>query len=143
MPVQATAKNSTTVRTQKEARAARTSRRPPLAITAARFGLRVLAPTAPSFAAAFAERLFLTAPRHRRPAWEEAILATAEPFEIPHQRSFLPAWRWGVGASTVLLVHGWEGRGSQLRRRHPHRLAQRVLGHARDAIRGRRPTNST
>jgi pimeloyl-ACP methyl ester carboxylesterase len=28
----------------------------------------------------------------------------------------LPAWRWGTGASTVLLVHGWEGRGSQLAR---------------------------
>ena len=114
MRAQAVPANSTIVRTQKEARAARTPRRPPLAITAARLGLRVLAPTAPSFAAAFAERLFLTAPRHRRPAWEEAILATAEPFEIPHHRSFLPAWRWGVGASTVLLVHGWEGRGSQL-----------------------------
>lgn len=114
MPAQANTKNSTIVRTQKKVGGARMPRRPPLAITAARFGLRVLAPTAPSFAAAFAERLFLTAPRHRRPAWEEAILATAEPFEIPHQRSFLPAWRWGVGASTVLLVHGWEGRGSQL-----------------------------
>ena len=74
----------------------------------------MLAPTAPSLAAVCAERLFLTAPRHRRPAWEEAILASAESFQIPHHRSFLPAWRWGTGASTVLLVHGWESRGSQL-----------------------------
>lgn len=94
--------------------AARRARRRPLALTAARLGLRLLVPAAPSLAAAYAERLFLTAPRHRRPAWEEAVLASAEPFHIPHDGSYLPAWRWGAGASPVLLVHGWEGRGSQL-----------------------------
>ncbi|HSO35922.1 MAG TPA: alpha/beta fold hydrolase [Labilithrix sp.] len=109
--------NSTIVRTTTAATSgprARAKRRPPLALSAARLGLRVLAPTVPALAAAYAERLFLTAPRHRRPAWEQAVLATAEPFQIPHGRSFLPAWRWGSGASPVLLVHGWEGRGSQL-----------------------------
>ena len=105
---------STIVRTMNSGRRAMATRRRPLAVTAARLGLRVLAPTAPSLAAACAERLFLTAARHRRPTWENAVLATAEPFQIPHHRSFLPAWRWGTSASTVLLVHGWEGRGSQL-----------------------------
>lgn len=81
---------------------------------AARVGLRLLAPAAPGLAAAYAERLFLTAPRHHRPAWEAKLLTSAEPFQIPHDGSFLPAWRWGRGPSTVLLVHGWEGRGSQL-----------------------------
>ena len=42
------------------------------------------------------------------------MLASAESFHIPHAGSSLPAWRWGSGASPVLLVHGWEGRGSQL-----------------------------
>lgn len=114
MTRQAVSKNSTIVRTQAERRSRRPARRPALALTAARLGLRVLAPTVPTFAAVCAERLFLTAPRHRRPAWEEAILGSAESFQIPHHHSFLPAWRWGTGASTVLLVHGWEGRGSQL-----------------------------
>ena len=86
----------------------------PLAVRAARVGLRALAPVAPSVASHYAERLFLTARRHRRPAWEEQALAGAERFAIPHAGGHLPAWRWGEGASTVLLVHGWEGRGSQL-----------------------------
>lgn len=114
MTREAVSKNSTIVRTQTGRRSTRPTRRPPLALTAARLWLRVLAPTAPSFAAVCAERLFLTASRHRRPAREEAILASAESFQIPHHHSFLPAWRWGTGASTVLLVHGWESRGSQL-----------------------------
>lgn len=86
----------------------------PLAIRAARAGFRVLGPRAPSLASGYAEHLFLTARRHRRPAWEEQALATADRFTIPHDGQLLPAWRWGTGPSTVLLVHGWEGRGSQL-----------------------------
>src|SRR5437763_766872 len=86
----------------------------PLAVRAARAGFRVIAPYAPTLASSYAERLFLTARRHRRPGWEEQLLARAERFSIPHDGAMLPAWRWGDGASTVLLVHGWEGRGSQL-----------------------------
>jgi pimeloyl-ACP methyl ester carboxylesterase len=106
--------NSTIVRTEAEPRRASRRARRPFALTAARAGLRLLAPTAPSLAAAYAEQLFLTPPRHRRPAWEKALLESAEAFQIPHDGSFLPAWRWGSGASTVLLVHGWQSRGSQL-----------------------------
>jgi pimeloyl-ACP methyl ester carboxylesterase len=69
-----------------------------------------------------AERLFTTPRRHPRPARERAILASAR--EIPidvalraprwqDQHCTIRAWRWGHGP-TVLLVHGWEGRGSQL-----------------------------
>jgi len=87
---------------------------------AARTAFRLLAPHAPDLAARAAERLFLTAPRHRRPAWEAEALASAGRLRIPHGSSFLPAWEWvppAAGADrapTVVLVHGWEGRGSQL-----------------------------
>lgn len=87
---------------------------PDLALRAARAGFRVLGPYAPSLASSYAERLFLTARRHPRSAWEEEALEGAERFGIPHEGRVLPAWRWGNGPSTVLLVHGWEGRGSQL-----------------------------
>ena len=87
-----------------------------LSIRAARAGFRVIGPYAPALASSYAERLFLTARRHRRPAWEQQALASAERFEISHDGRLLPAWRWGSGPSTVLLVHGWEGRGSQLAR---------------------------
>nr|MBA3542137.1 hypothetical protein [Deltaproteobacteria bacterium] len=69
-----------------------------------------------------AERLFTSPRRHPRPDREKAILATARPFTVdvalrsPRWRGHhidVAAWRWGHGP-TVLLVHGWEGRGSQL-----------------------------
>ncbi len=108
MPAVSAPYNRTNVRTINR------SRRALFALRAARVGLRLLSPTAPFLAAAYAERLFLTAPRHRRPPWEDALLANAESFQIPYGGGFLPAWRWGSGPSSILLVHGWEGRGSQL-----------------------------
>jgi len=69
-----------------------------------------------------AERLFTSPRRHRRPDREQAVLASGWPFSVevalraPGQRGVrrrVAAWRWGYGP-TVLLVHGWEGRGSQL-----------------------------
>lgn len=70
----------------------------------------------------FAERLFTTPRRHARPDRERAVLASARELTIDvalraprwHGATIrLAAWQWGVGP-TVLLVHGWEGRGSQL-----------------------------
>src|SRR5262245_7075719 len=69
-----------------------------------------------------AERLFTSPRRHRRPDRERAVLASGREFAIdvalhsPRSRgqsSRVTAWRWGYGPA-VLLVHGWEGRGSQL-----------------------------
>ncbi len=87
----------------------------PLRLHAARAALGVLGRAAPPLAAGYAERLFTTARRHPRPAWESDALVAAEPLRIPHGASFLPAWSWGpVDGPVALLVHGWEGRGSQL-----------------------------
>ncbi len=72
--------------------------------------------------ASFAERLFTTPRRHTRPERERAVLASARAGYVRvtlrsprHAGSHItiPSWRWGFGP-TVLLVHGWEGRGSQL-----------------------------
>jgi pimeloyl-ACP methyl ester carboxylesterase len=69
-----------------------------------------------------AERLFTTPRRHTRPERERAVLASARNLTIDvtlraprwHGATLrLAAWQWGHGP-TVLLVHGWEGRGSQL-----------------------------
>jgi pimeloyl-ACP methyl ester carboxylesterase len=69
-----------------------------------------------------AERLFTTPRRHPRPERERRVLASARKTTAfvrrrsPRWRDqgvTIPVWRWGVGP-TVLLVHGWEGRGSQL-----------------------------
>jgi predicted alpha/beta-fold hydrolase len=69
-----------------------------------------------------AERMFTTPRRHARPSREREVLATAREGFVDvtlrsphwnHQTVRIPTWRWGVGP-TVMLVHGWEGRGSQL-----------------------------
>jgi pimeloyl-ACP methyl ester carboxylesterase len=70
----------------------------------------------------FAERLFTTPRRHRRPDRERAVLASARELVVDvtlraprwqGAQCSIAAWRWGHGPA-VLLVHGWEGRGSQL-----------------------------
>jgi pimeloyl-ACP methyl ester carboxylesterase len=78
-----------------------------------RMGLRLLGKASPDVASAAAERLFRSPRRHGRPAWEHEVLATATRLRVPFGPDTLPAWSWGEGP-IVLLVHGWEGRGSQL-----------------------------
>jgi pimeloyl-ACP methyl ester carboxylesterase len=94
---------STTVRSFRE----------PASLRLVRAGHRALSAVAPETAAARAERLFLTPPRPRRPAWEVRLLAGAEarPMRVGERR--IETWTWGTGPS-VLLVHGWGGRGTQL-----------------------------
>jgi pimeloyl-ACP methyl ester carboxylesterase len=93
-------------------------------IRAARAGFRLLSPRAPGLAARWAERLFLTPRRHARPVWERQALTSAREDRVAHEGGWLPTWTWTPRASenlldapqvaTVILVHGWEGRGSQL-----------------------------
>ena len=91
-------------------------------LRAARVGFRVLSPHAPALAARWAERLFLTARRHERPSWEAEALAAAKLDRVAHDGKWLPTWTWTPESArtsleplhTVVLVHGWEGRGSQL-----------------------------
>lgn len=69
-----------------------------------------------------AERLFTTPRRHPRPERERSVLATARHGRVRvtlrspgwnGARIPVATYHWGLGP-TVLLVHGWEGRGSQL-----------------------------
>jgi len=98
---------STTVRARK---------RLPFALRAMRGGMSVLSRVAPEGAAAVAERMFLTPKRRARPSAEVRILAEARQSTLRTVDGALVAWEWG-GADdvpSVLLVHGWEGRGAQL-----------------------------
>jgi predicted alpha/beta hydrolase family esterase len=102
-------RNSTTVRSE-------------TAIRLTRAALQTAFVVSEHLGAGIAQRLFTTPRRHQRPVREQRVLATARPFSIDvalraprwhgaHQK--VAAWRWGHGP-VVLLVHGWEGRGSQL-----------------------------
>lgn len=94
-------------------------RKPPLTLSLLRGALGVLSRAAPDLASRFAVDLFMTPRRHQRPDRERELLAEATPFEVRLGTAMhLHAWRWtshrAPSAPTVLLVHGWEGRGSQL-----------------------------
>lgn len=63
----------------------------------------------PNLTAAVAERLFFRARRTEARPGERDVLKGATPSSIAGMK----AWSWGNGP-TVLLVHGWNGRGTQL-----------------------------
>lgn len=87
---------------------------PPLAMVLMRGALRVLSRTSPSAAGRVAADLFMKPRRFRTPERERELLADATPFEVRlGAATTIRAWSWGEGP-LVLLVHGWEGRGSQL-----------------------------
>lgn len=107
-----TPKNSTTVRSQN-------------AIWFTRAALQAAYLVSDDLGSSLAERLFTSPRRFPRPARERAILASGRRFTVEvalrsprwagttGASTEVVAWRWGLGP-TVLLVHGWEGRGAQL-----------------------------
>src|SRR5919107_5916537 len=64
----------------------------------------------PTLAGRLAAKLFARPRRHARPARESELIARGTRVALPDG---LHATAWGAGP-TVLLVHGWEGRGAQL-----------------------------
>ena len=101
--------NSTTVRSRN-------------AVRFARAALQTAYILSEGLGTSFAERLFTSPRRYSRPDRERAVFATARPSVVevtlrsPRAHGAkveVATWRWGLGPA-VLLVHGWEGRGSQL-----------------------------
>jgi pimeloyl-ACP methyl ester carboxylesterase len=85
-----------------------------LTIRLLRLGARISAVFAPGLAARWLERLFLSPMRWPTPAREVDWVAGARRCALPFDGGRnLPVLSWGSGP-TVLLVHGWSGRGSQL-----------------------------
>ena len=70
----------------------------------------ILGRVSPAVAGRLAAKLFSRPTRHRRPDRERELIARGTPVPLPDG---LSATAWGAGP-TVLLVHGWEGRGAQL-----------------------------
>jgi hypothetical protein len=68
----------------------------------------------PRLGARVAARIFLTPRRTRVPERESAWLKLARPETFAAGRFRLAGHRWSESGEPVLLVHGWEGRGSQL-----------------------------
>lgn len=90
----------------------------------------------PEYAAALAERMFLTPPRPRLPqsTFFDFIDAHASFVEVRGRN--LATWRWGpLDAPAVLLAHGWGGYAAQMRGFVPRLLAQgfRVIAYDQPA----------
>jgi pimeloyl-ACP methyl ester carboxylesterase len=80
-----------------------------------RAGFRAVSRTSPGLAARIGEKLMFRTTRRQAAAWEQQLLERGRRFSIASPWGELAAWSWGEGP-TVLLVHGWNGRGSQLGR---------------------------
>jgi Alpha/beta hydrolase family len=89
-------------------------RAPPLALRVIKAGLRTTSRLSPYLAARMVDRLFFTPPKYPTSEEEQRALAEARHSVVSTRAGQLPVWRWGDGAP-VLLMHGWGGRGIQLR----------------------------
>lgn len=85
----------------------------PLALRVLRLAVRVLAPIAPSLAGRWAYWLWFRTRRYPEPARERAWRETAQVLAVEHRGRPLAVHAWGAGPA-VLLLHGWNGRGTQL-----------------------------
>lgn len=99
---------STTVRTQSRAK------KVPSTLRTLQRTFEWLGPIAPEIAAVLAERVFRTVPSYRQEPGESDAFFFGDPIAIPFGTSSLRGWTFGEGP-TVLLVHGWGGRATQLR----------------------------
>ncbi len=90
-----------------------TNVRIPISSIAAAGFIRLLGGGAPWVSTQLAQWLWNRPARHPRPRREAAIIDGGEPVRIPYGMNSIHAWSWGSGP-VILLVHGWEGRGSQL-----------------------------
>ena len=77
------------------------------------FLLRTTAALSPALAARVLERLFVATRRFDAPERERRWLESMAPASFTSRGRELVAWSVGRGP-TVLLAHGWEGRGSQM-----------------------------
>lgn len=84
-----------------------------MAVVVLRLLFRSLGAMAPTLAARFAGYLWFRPQRYRPPAREQALLGRAQYTPMHHAGKRIAVYHWGKGP-TVMLVHGWSGRGAQL-----------------------------
>jgi pimeloyl-ACP methyl ester carboxylesterase len=81
-----------------------------------RLAIAIATRFSPERAVDTAARLFTTPPRFAHTERERELLATGTGFVVPTADGRIAAWRFGrADRPAVILVHGWGGRGAQLR----------------------------
>ena len=91
------------------------TRYPALAFRLVRFGFQTLGRLFPQKAAEIAYKLFSTPRSRAKHRASDPILEQAHLFEVLYGKYILKGYEWGSGEKTILLVHGWESRGTALR----------------------------
>lgn len=80
-----------------------------------RFGFSTLGRLFPQYAGRLAYKFFTTPVRRAKHSVSDEILESARIFEVLYGKQILKGYEWGSGEKTILLVHGWESRGTGLR----------------------------
>ncbi|NOQ94704.1 MAG: alpha/beta fold hydrolase [Methylophaga sp.] len=89
--------------------------KPPFVLKIMRVSIHILTFLAPPLAARLVNYLWFKTHRHDEPRREQRILDTAVWKEVGFESKVVQLYSWGKdNAPTVLLVHGWNGRGAQL-----------------------------
>ncbi len=86
----------------------------PLVLKLIRLAFRLGGGISPQLAGRVAYKLWFTPTRFPTPASEQAVLESAEIDYHEINSRTIATYRWGQTGPTVLLVHGWSGRGTQL-----------------------------
>ena len=86
----------------------------PLILRLFRLGFSIGGTLSPQLAGRLAYKLWFTPTRFPTPASEQAVLETAEIAYRKINGMNIATYSWGQSGPTVLLVHGWSGRGTQL-----------------------------
>lgn len=87
---------------------------PPI-IKLVQLGFQTLGRLFPQRAAKIAFELFSTPRIRAKHKNSDPILESARMFEFLYGKQILKGYEWGSGTQTILLVHGWESRGTALR----------------------------
>lgn len=85
----------------------------PIGFRLLRLALKLSTMISTEFTGHWANRLWFKSQRFPEPSREKTWLATAQQSTLTHRGRQLAVYSWGEGP-TVLLVHGWHGRGAQL-----------------------------
>ena len=87
----------------------------PFQLKLIRLGFQTLGRVFPNQAAKVAYQLFSTPRRRARHKISDKILEKARLSEMLYGKQLLKIYEWGKGERIILLVHGWESRGTALR----------------------------
>lgn len=89
--------------------------KPPLMLNVMRYSIRILTILSPPLAARLVNYLWFKTRRYPEPKREQKILEMARWQTLNIEKNIIQIYIWGEhNKPTVLLVHGWNGRGAQL-----------------------------